>query len=153
MIYESQLTGNDLKIAIVVSRFNEFITSKLLSGAIDGLKRHGTLLNDIDTIWVPGAFEIPLITKKLTKTKKYNAIITLGVIIRGATTHYNYVCSEVAKGISSIALEEETPIIFGVLTTENIEQAIERSGTKLGNKGYESAINAIEMANLIKILK
>ncbi len=152
MIYESQLIGKDLKIAIVVSRFNEFITSKLLSGAIDGLKRHGTELNNIDTIWVPGAFEIPLITKKLTKTKKYNAIITLGAIIRGCTSHYNHVCNEVAKGIATIALEEEIPVIFGVLTTENIEQAIERAGTKAGNKGYEAAISAIEMANLIKLM-
>ncbi|HMT01923.1 MAG TPA: 6,7-dimethyl-8-ribityllumazine synthase [Burkholderiales bacterium] len=152
MIYESQLIGKDLKIAIVVSRFNEFITSKLLSGAIDGLKRHGTELNNIDTIWVPGAFEIPLITKKLTKTKKYNAIITLGAIIRGSTSHYNHVCNEVTKGIATIALKEEIPVIFGVLTTENIEQAIERAGTKAGNKGYEAAISAIEMANLIKLM-
>lgn len=152
MIYESQLIGKDLKIAIVVSRFNEFITSKLLSGAIDGLKRHGTELNNIDTIWVPGAFEIPLITKKLTKTKKYNAIITLGAIIRGSTSHYNHVCNEVTKGIATIALKEDIPVIFGVLTTENIEQAIERAGTKAGNKGYEAAISAIEMANLIKLM-
>ncbi|EDO25829.1 predicted protein, partial [Nematostella vectensis] len=142
--------GKNLKFAIVVSRFNEFITNKLLSGAIDGLKRHGIDENKIEVVWVPGALEIPLLAKKLAKTKKYHGIITLGTVIRGSTTHYDYVCSEVAKGVAKIMLDYELPVIFGVLTTENIEQAIERSGTKSGNKGYEAAVNAIEMANLIK---
>lgn len=152
MTYEGNLIASGLKFAIIVSRFNDFITSKLLDGAIDGLKRHGTPDKNIDIIWVPGAFEIPLIAKKLAKTSKYNAIIALGTVIRGATTHYDCVCNETAKGIGSVAKDEEIPVIFGVLTTENIEQAIERAGTKSGNKGYEAALAAIEMANLVKAL-
>ncbi|MCC2645848.1 MAG: 6,7-dimethyl-8-ribityllumazine synthase [Burkholderiales bacterium] len=152
MIYEGSLNGKDLKFAVIVSRFNEFITSKLLGGATDALKRHGTSETDIDIVWVPGAFEIPLTAKKLAKLAKYDAIIALGTVIRGSTTHYDYVCNEVAKGIANINLQEETPVIFGVLTTENIEQAIERAGTKAGNKGFEAAVSAIEMANLLKTL-
>lgn len=153
MVYEGQLTANGLKFAIIVSRFNEFITSKLLGGCLDGLKRHGVNhIDDIDIAWVPGAFEIPLIAKKMSLTRKYDAIIALGAVIRGATSHYDYVCSEVAKGVANVMQIEQLPIIFGVITTENIEQAIERAGTKSGNKGYEAAINAIEMANLVKVI-
>lgn len=150
MLIEGKLVANGLKFAVVVSRFNEFITSKLLGGAIDGLERHGVNKDDIDVIWVPGAFEIPVIAKKLALTGKYNAIIALGAVIRGATTHYDYVCNETAKGIASVSLQQEIPVIFGVVTTETIEQAIERAGTKAGNKGYDAAISAIEMANLIQ---
>jgi len=152
MIFEGNLVAKGLKFAIVVSRFNEFITSKLLAGAIDGLKRHGVNDTQIDVVWVPGAFEIPLIAKTLVKQNKYQAIITLGAVIRGSTSHYDHVCSEVAKGVANIALSEVTPVIFGVLTTDNIEQAIERAGTKAGNKGYEAAVSAIEMANLMHAL-
>jgi 6,7-dimethyl-8-ribityllumazine synthase len=150
MKIEGNLIGSGLKIAVVVGRFNEFITSKLLGGAQDALQRHGVEESDIDVIWVPGAFEIPLISKKLADTKKYDAIITLGTVIRGATTHYDYVCNEVAKGVASISLQTGIPVIFGVLTTENIEQAIERAGTKSGNKGWDAGISAIEMANLLR---
>ena len=153
MLYEGQLNAKGLKIGIVVSRFNEFITSKLLSGAIDALKRHGMNESDITTAWVPGAFEIPIIAKKLAKHKKYDAIIALGAVIRGATSHYEYVCNEVAKGVASVSLQEEIPVMFGILTTNNIEQAIERAGTKSGNKGYEVAVSAIETANLLKTIK
>jgi len=153
MNFEANVVGSGLKVAIVAGRFNEFITSKLLGGAIDGLKRHGVDEGQIDVAWVPGAFEIPLIAKKLAKSKKYDAVITLGAVIRGATTHYDYVCNEVAKGVASISLETEIPVIFGVLTTENIEQAIERAGTKAVNKGYECAVAAIEMANLLNTIK
>ncbi|MBO9129777.1 6,7-dimethyl-8-ribityllumazine synthase [Bacillus sp. 165] len=148
MIFEGHLVGTELKIGVVVGRFNEFITSKLLSGALDALKRHGVEEQDIDVAWVPGAFEIPLIAKKMAESGKYHAIITLGTVIRGATTHYDYVCNEVAKGVASISLSSDIPVIFGVLTTETIEQAIERAGTKAGNKGWECATAAIEMANL-----
>jgi 6,7-dimethyl-8-ribityllumazine synthase len=150
--FEGQLVGKDLKIGIVVSRFNEFITSKLLSGAIDALVRHGVSESDIDVAWVPGAFEIPLISKKLAESKKYDAVIALGTVIRGSTTHYDYVCNEAAKGIANASLQTGVPVIFGVVTTENIEQAIERAGTKAGNKGWDAALSAIEMANLIKSL-
>lgn len=150
MKIEGNLIGSGLKIAVVVGRFNEFITSKLLGGAQDALLRHGVEESDIDVIWVPGAFEIPLISKKLADTNKYDAIITLGTVIRGATTHYDYVCNEVAKGVASISLQTGIPVIFGVLTTENIEQAIERAGTKSGNKGWDAGISAIEMANLLR---
>lgn len=153
MQYEGNLIAGEHNFAIVVSRFNEFITSKLLGGAIDGLKRHGVNEANIDIVWVPGAFEIPLIAKKLARSNKYNAIITLGAVIRGATSHYDYVCNGVAKGVAKISLDHEIPVIFGILTTENIEQAIERSGTKSGNKGFECAVNAIEMANLINNIK
>ncbi|WP_110926150.1 6,7-dimethyl-8-ribityllumazine synthase [Bacillus massiliglaciei] len=152
-VIEAQLIGSGLKVGIVVGRFNEFITSKLLDGALDGLKRHGVEEAEIDVAWVPGAFEIPLIAKKMVNTGKYDAIIGLGTVIRGSTTHYDYVCNESAKGIASVSLESGVPVIFGVLTTENIEQAIERAGTKSGNKGYEAAVSAIEMANLGKLIE
>ena len=150
MIYEGKLSGRDLKFAIVVSRFNEYITSKLLSGALDSLKRHETAEENIDVFWVPGAFEIPLIAKKLASSKKYDAVICLGAVIRGSTSHYDYVCNEVSKGVAQVSMSTEVPTIFGVVTTENIEQAIERSGTKAGNKGSDAAMSAIEMANLMK---
>ncbi|HHX71203.1 MAG: 6,7-dimethyl-8-ribityllumazine synthase [Miniphocaeibacter sp.] len=152
-VYEGNLISENIKIGIVAGRFNEFITSKLLSGAIDGLKRHNVKEEDIEVAWVPGAFEIPLIASKMAKNEKYDAIICLGAIIRGSTTHYDYVCSEVSKGIAHISLNSEKPVLFGVLTTENIEQAIERAGTKAGNKGFECAEGAIEMVNLIKELE
>ena len=148
--FEGKLIAEGLKFAIIVGRFNEFISSKLLSGAIDGLNRHGAKEEDIEIIWVPGAFEIPLIAKKLAKSNKYDAIICIGAVIRGSTPHFEYVSNEVAKGIANVSLSTEIPIIFGVLTTDNIEQAIERAGTKHGNKGYDAAITAIEMANLLK---
>ena len=149
-ILEGYLNGKDLKIGIVVARFNEFITSKLLSGAIDTLRRHETNEDDIDVAWVPGAFEIPVVAKKMAKSGKYDAVICLGAVIRGATSHYDYVCNEVSKGVASVSLETEIPVLFGVVTTENIEQAIERAGTKAGNKGYDCALSAIEMINLMK---
>lgn len=148
--YEGKLVSKDIKIGIIVTRFNEFITSKLLSGAIDGLKRHDVEENDISIAWVPGAFEIPLIASKMANSEKYDAIICLGAVIRGSTTHYDYVCSEVSKGIAHVSLNSDIPVMFGVITTENIEQAIERAGTKAGNKGYDSALSAIEMVNLIR---
>jgi len=149
-VFEGKLVAdkND-KFCIVVSRFNEFISSKLLSGAKDAFIRHGVNDTNIDVIWVPGAFEIPLAAKKAAK-KGYAAIVTLGAVIKGSTSHYDYVCAEVSKGVANVSLQEETPVIFGVLTTENIEQAIERAGTKAGNKGAEAAETAIEMANLFK---
>ena len=152
MIYEGKVNGRGLKFAIVVARFNEFITSKLLGGAVDTLKRHETAEEDIDVAWVPGAFEIPLIAKKLAATNKYDAIICLGAVIRGSTTHYDYVCNEVSKGVAQVGLTTGVPAIFGIVTTENIEQAIERAGTKAGNKGSDAAVSAMEMANLIKNL-
>ena len=149
---EGQLTTNGEKFCIIISRFNEFIGSKLLSGAIDELRRHGVNENDIDIVWVPGAFEIPVIAKKVAKSEKYNAIITLGAVIKGSTGHYDYVCAEVSKGIAQVSLETGVPVIFGVLTTDNLEQAIERAGTKAGNKGSDAAKTAIEMANLVKLI-
>ena len=149
-ILEGQLLAEGLKIGIVVSRFNEFITSKLLSGAEDTLRRHGANEDDITVAWVPGAFEIPLIAKKMAKSGKYDGIICLGAVIRGATSHYDYVCNEVSKGVALVNMETEVPTAFGVLTTENIEQAIERAGTKAGNKGYDCAVSAIEMVNLLR---
>lgn len=149
-IYEGNLVGSGLKVGIVVGRFNEFITSKLLSGAQDALKRHGVSEEDVDIAWVPGAFEIPLVAKKMAISKKYDAVITLGTVIRGSTPHFDYVCNEVAKGVSRINLDSGIPVIFGVLTTESIEQAIERAGTKAGNKGWDVATGAIEMANLLR---
>ena len=146
--FEGHLVATDLKVGIVVGRFNEFITSKLLGGALDGLKRHGLSEDNIDVAWVPGAFEIPFLTKKMANTKNYDAIITLGAVIRGSTPHFDYVCKEVSSGVSSISLETGVPIIFGVLTTDTIEQAIERAGTKAGNKGWDTALSAIEMANV-----
>lgn len=148
--YEGKLVSKEIKVGIVAARFNEFITSKLLGGAIDGLVRHDVSEDNIHVAWVPGAFEIPLIASKMAKSRKYDAIICLGAVIRGSTTHYDYVCSEVSKGIASVSLESDIPVMFGVLTTENIEQAIERAGTKAGNKGYDCAVGAIEMVNLIK---
>ncbi|WP_459129911.1 6,7-dimethyl-8-ribityllumazine synthase [Guggenheimella bovis] len=147
--FEGNLTANGAKVAIVASRFNEFITSKLISGAIDCLTRHEVKDEDIELAWVPGAFEIPLVAKKLANTGRYDAVICLGAVIRGSTTHYDYVCSEVSKGIASISLETGIPVMFGVLTTENIEQAIERAGTKAGNKGFDVAQGALEMINLM----
>ena len=150
---EGHVIGTDLKIGIVVSRFNDFITSKLLSGAEDTLLRHGVKADDIDVAWVPGAFESPLIAKKMAETKKYDAVITLGTVIRGATSHYDYVCNEAAKGIAASSMSTGVPVIFGVLTTDTIEQAVERAGTKAGNKGAEAAAAAIEMANLTRSLQ
>ena len=147
---QSTLVGTDLKIGIVVGRFNEFITGKLLGGAEDALKRHGVKDEDITVAWVPGAFEIPLIAKKMATSKKHDAVITLGAVIRGSTPHFDYVCNEVAKGVSQVTMTTDVPTIFGVLTTETIEQAIERAGTKAGNKGADAAVSAIEMANLVK---
>lgn len=147
--YEGKLVSKGIKIGIVAARFNEFITSKLLDGALDGLRRHDVRDEDIHVAWVPGAFEIPLIASKISKSGNYDAIICLGAVIRGSTSHYDYVCNEVSKGIASIALDSGIPVMFGVLTTENIEQAIERAGTKAGNKGYDCALSAIEMVNLV----
>ncbi|AHM66591.1 MULTISPECIES: 6,7-dimethyl-8-ribityllumazine synthase [Paenibacillus] len=147
---EGNLVSNGLKYGIVVGRFNEFITSKLLSGALDALQRHGAQEDEIDVAWVPGAFEISLIAQKMAASGKYDAVITLGTVIRGSTSHYDIVCNEVAKGVAASSLKTGVPIIFGVVTTENIEQAIERAGTKAGNKGWDSALAAIEMANLGK---
>lgn len=151
-IYEGNVTGRGLKIAIVVARFNEFITSKLLEGALDTLKRHETEDGNISVVWVPGSFEIPLAAKKLAESKNFDAIICLGAVIRGATTHYDYVCNEVSKGIAQVGLQTGVPTIFGVVTTENIQQAVERAGTKSGNKGADAAISAMEMANVLKSL-
>lgn len=148
--YEGKLTGKGLKFGIVVSRFNEFISSKLLTGALDTLKRHEVLDEDVEIAWVPGAFEIPLVAKKMTLSGKYDAIICLGAVIRGATPHFDYVCAEVSKGIAKVSLDSEIPVMFGVITTNNIEQAIERAGTKAGNKGSEAALAALEMANLMR---
>ncbi len=151
-ILEGKLVAEELKIGIVVGRFNEFIGSKLLSGCVDGLVRHGVNDSDIDVAWVPGAFEIPVIAKKMAQSGKYNAIICLGAVIKGATSHYDYVCAEVSKGIAQVSLESGLPVMFGVVTTDTIQQAIERAGTKAGNKGYDCAVSAIEMANLMKKL-
>lgn len=145
-----KLFSNNYKVAIVVSRFNEFITSKLLGGAVDGLKRMNVNEQDINVAYVPGAFEIPLVAKKLAKTNRFDAVICLGAVIRGSTSHYDFVCSEVSKGIANVMLETEVPVVFGVLTTDTIEQAIERAGTKSGNKGFEAAQTAIEMISLMK---
>ncbi|MGP7815927.1 6,7-dimethyl-8-ribityllumazine synthase [Niallia sp. 01092] len=152
-IYEGHLIGSELKVGIVVSRFNEFITTRLLAGAEDALKRHGVEEANISVIWVPGVFEIPLAAKKLADSNEFDAVITLGTVIRGATPHFDYVSNEVAKGVASSSLSSGVPIIFGVLTTETIEQAIERAGTKAGNKGWEAAVGAIEMGNLYKQFK
>ena len=149
-VLEGNLVAKEMKIGIVAARFNEFITSKLLGGAKDALLRHEIREEDIEVAWVPGAFEIPLIASKMAKSRKYDAIICLGAVIRGSTSHYDYVCNEVSKGIASVSLENDIPVLFGVLTTENIEQAIERAGTKAGNKGYDCAVSAIEMVNLIR---
>ena len=151
--FEGNVVAKDVKIGIVTARFNEFITSKLLGGAIDGLKRHDVNEDQIDVAWVPGAFEIPLIAQAMVKSKKYDAVICLGAVIRGATSHYDYVCNEVSKGIAQVSLQSEIPVMFGVLTTDNIEQAIERAGSKAGNKGFECATGAIEMINLLREIR
>ena len=151
--FEGKLISQDIKIGIVCARFNEFIVSKLLSGCEDGLLRHGVKPDDISVAWVPGAFEIPLIASKMAKSGKYDAVIALGAVIRGSTSHYDYVCSEVSKGVANVALNSDVPVMFGVLTTDTIEQAIERAGTKAGNKGAECAQGAIEMVNLIRALE
>ena len=147
---EGNVVGSGIKVGIVAARFNEFITNKLLGGALDGLTRHDVREEDIEVAWVPGAFEIPLIAARMAKSGKYDAVICLGAVIRGSTSHYDYVCNEVSKGIASVSLETGVPVLFGVLTTENIEQAIERAGTKAGNKGYDCALSAVEMVNLIR---
>lgn len=149
---EGKMTAREIRIGIVAARFNEFITSRLVGGALDGLRRHDVGEDSIDVAWVPGAFEIPLIAKKMAKSGKYDAVICLGAVIRGSTSHYDYVCNEVSKGIAAVSMETEVPVMFGVVTTENIEQAIERAGTKAGNKGYDCALGAIEMVNLIRTI-
>ncbi|MDA1192868.1 MAG: 6,7-dimethyl-8-ribityllumazine synthase [Candidatus Poribacteria bacterium] len=150
--YEGKLVGTGLKIAVVIGRFNEFITSKLLGGAMDGLIRHDVAESDIDTYWVPGSFEIPIATQRAAQSGKYDAVICLGAIIRGATPHFDYVAAENAKGIAKVALDTGVPTIYAVLTTDTIEQAIERAGTKSGNKGFDAAMTAIEMATLFKAI-
>ena len=149
-VFEGKVVSEGMKVGIVAARFNEFIVSKLVAGAQDALVRHDVIEEDIDLAWVPGAFEIPLIASKMAKSGKYDAVIALGAVIRGSTTHYDYVCSEVSKGIANVSLNSDIPVMFGVITTENIEQAIERAGTKAGNKGYDCALGAIEMVNLIR---
>jgi len=149
-LLEGKLLAQELKFAIVVGRFNEFITSKLLGGALDAIKRHGGKEEDVTVAWVPGAYEIPLVAQKLAASGRFDAVITLGAVIRGSTPHFDYVAAEVAKGVAKAGLDTGKPVIFGVLTTDTIEQAIERAGTKAGNKGYEAAVTAIEMANLLK---
>lgn len=152
-IYEGNLAAEDIRVGIVTARFNEFITSKLLSGAIDCLKRENVKEDQIEVAWVPGAFEIPLIASKMAHSKKYDAVICLGAVIRGSTSHYDYVCSEVSKGVAQAGISSGIPVMFGVLTTDNIEQAIERAGSKAGNKGFECAQGAIEMVNLVRSLE
>ena len=149
-VFEGNVVSENIRVGIVAARFNEFIVSNLVGGALDGLKRHGVSEDDVDVAWVPGAFEIPLIAKKMAECGKYDAVICVGAVIRGSTTHYDYVCSEVSKGIASVSLNADIPVMFGVITTENIEQAIERAGSKAGNKGYDCALGAIEMVNLIR---
>lgn len=152
-VFEGNVVGHKARIGIVAARFNEFIVSKLLSGALDGLRRHEVSDDMIDVAWVPGSFEIPLVALKMAQSKKYDAVICLGAVIRGSTGHYDYVCNEVSKGIASASMQTGIPVMFGVLTTENIEQAIERAGSKAGNKGYECAVGAIEMINLINAIE
>ena len=149
---EGKIVAEGIKIGIVAARFNEFIVSRLVSGAMDGLLRHDVKEEDVTLAWVPGAFEIPVVAKKMAESGKYDAVICLGAVIRGATSHYDYVCNEVSKGIAQVSLQSGIPVMFGVVTTENIEQAIERAGTKAGNKGYDCALGAIEMVNLMKQL-
>ncbi len=153
MTYEGKLIAEGLKFGIVAARFNEFITNKLVGGALDALLRHGVAESDIEIAWVPGAFEIPLVAQKMAETKKYDAIICLGAVIRGATPHFDFVSAEVSKGVAHVGLETKLPVVFGVLTTDTIEQAIERAGTKAGNKGFDSAITAIETVNLLKMIQ
>ena len=147
---EGNVIGKELKIGIVAARFNEFIVSKLIGGAEDALVRHGVNTDDIDLAWVPGAFEIPVVAQKMAQSGKYDAVLCLGAVIKGSTSHYDYVCAEVSKGVAQVGLNTGVPTLFGVLTTDNIEQAIERAGTKAGNKGYDVACSAIEMVNLMK---
>lgn len=149
-VLEGNYSGRGLKIGIIAARFNEFITSKLIGGAEDALVRHEVAREDIELAWVPGAFEIPLVAKKMAKSGKYDAVITLGAVIKGSTPHFDYVCAEVSKGVASVSLESEIPVIFGVLTTNTIEEAIQRAGTKAGNKGFDAGVTAIEMVNLLK---
>jgi len=151
--YEGNLIGKGLKFGIIVSRFNEFFSSKLLDGAKDALIRHGVAETDVEVAWTPGSFEIPLIAQKMAESKKYDAVICLGAVIRGGTPHFDYIAAEVAKGVANVGLKTGVPVIFGVITTDTLEQAIERSGTKDGNKGFDAATSAIEMANLVKGLK
>ncbi|GGB66195.1 6,7-dimethyl-8-ribityllumazine synthase [Fictibacillus barbaricus] len=151
-LFEGHLVGTGLKVGIVAGRFNDFISDKLVSGAQDAFKRHGVSEDDVDIAWVPGAFEIPLIAKKMADSGNYDAVITLGAVIRGSTPHFDYVCNEAAKGVAQAAMTTGVPVIFGVLTVDSIEQAIERAGTKAGNKGWEAAVSAIEMANLTRQL-
>jgi 6,7-dimethyl-8-ribityllumazine synthase len=151
-IFEGNLIGKGLKIGLVVGRFNEFITGKLLSGALDALKRHGVEESDVDVAWVPGAFELPVIAQKMVSLKKYDAVICLGAVIRGSTPHFDYVAAEVSKGVAKVSLDSGVPVVFGVLTTDTIEQAIERAGSKAGNKGWEAAATAIEMSNLVRTI-
>ncbi len=152
-VYEGNLIGQGLKIGIVAARFNEFITTKLIEGALDALRRHGVEEGNVELAWVPGSFEIPFAAKRMAESGRYEAVITLGAVIRGATAHFDFVANEVAKGVASVGLSSGVPVIFGVLTTDTIEQAIERAGTKAGNKGFEAAVSAIEMANLNKALE
>lgn len=147
---EGKLVAENMKVGIVASRFNEFIVNKLVSGAVDGLVRHNVNEDDISVAWVPGAFEIPLVANKMANSGKYDAVICVGAVIRGATSHYDYVCNEVSKGVAQVAMNSGIPVLFGILTTDTIEQAIERAGTKAGNKGYDCALSAIEMVNLLK---
>lgn len=149
-IYEGSLVARDVKVGLVVARFNEFITSKLLAGALDGLKRHDVADSHISVAWVPGAFEIPMVAARMAKTGHYDAIICLGAVIRGSTSHYDLVCAEVSKGIAALSMGQDIPVIFGIVTTDTIEQAVERAGTKSGNKGYDAAVSAIEMVNLFR---
>ncbi len=151
-LFEGKVVSEGIKVGIVASRFNEFITAKLLSGAMDSLVRHDVAETDIDVAWVPGAFEIPLVAQRMAKSGRYDAVICLGAVIRGATSHYDYVCSEVSKGIAQVALQTGVPVMFGVVTTDTIEQAIERAGSKAGNKGSECAEGAIEMVNLLRAI-
>lgn len=149
---EGKLVAKEAKIGIVAARFNDFIVSKLVSGAVDGLVRHDVNDDDITLAWVPGAFEIPVVAKRMAESGKYDAVICLGAVIRGATSHYDYVCNEVSKGVAQVSMNTGVPVLFGVLTTDNIEQAIERAGTKAGNKGYDCALSAVEMINLLKTI-
>ena len=152
-LFEGKLVAPEgMKVAIVASRFNEIIVKKLLDGAVDGLVRHGVKDDNITAVWVPGAFEIPVIAEKLAASGKYDAVIAVGAVIRGATSHYDYVCNEVSKGVAQVGLKNGIPVLFGIITTENIEQAIERAGSKAGNKGYDCALSAVEMVNLMKKL-
>jgi len=151
--FEGKLIGEGLRFGIVVSRFNEFITNKLLGGAMDGLVRHGVLEENVDVAWVPGSFEIPIVAKRLAQSGRYDAVLCLGAVIRGSTPHFDYIAAEVSKGIAHVSLDTGVPCVFGVLTTDTIEQAIERAGTKAGNKGYDAAVTGIEMANLLRTIE